>query len=86
MLLNSAGMLKWFEKNVTAMGVVTGVTEFINWIIRNSNVSTGTKKWLNVGVASMTAMAGIVLQPENPLGWLAGLAIPVMQAVAFFAL
>ena len=85
-LFNGAGMLKWLGKNVTAIGVVTGVTEFINWIIRNSNMSTGTKKWLNIGVASMTAMAGIVLQPENPLGWLAGLAIPVMSAVIFFSL
>ena len=40
----------------------------------------------NVGVASMTAMAGIILDPVNPLGWLAGLAIPVFSAIAWFAM
>ena len=85
-LLNGAGMLKWLGTNITAMGVVVGAQEAMNWLIRNSNMSESSKKWLNIGVSGMVALTGIVLQPESPLGWLAGLAIPVLQAVAWFAL
>ena len=85
-LLNGAGMLKWLGKNATAMAAVAGIQEVVNWLIKNSNMSGSAKKYLDIGVSGMVALTGIALQPENPLGWLAGLAIPVMQAITFFAM
>ena len=86
LMVDGSEMMSWLGKQIGAMAAVTGVQAAINYFVDHSNLDPKTKQYINLGTSLSVAGLGIMLDPENPLGWIAGLSIPVMRAVAFFSM